>query len=426
MGFSRIISILIFVGTSLVLSSRLAYPLPRDALSSVVSVLPIWPDNNQRGTARPTDIKPEGSGVVLRDGVVATAWHVIERAETIEVRLNDGRVLPAKFIAKDVASDIALISVVTDLKPIEIAPEPQLAEPVCAIGNAYGFGLSVTCGVVSAVSVTNAGFNPVEDFVQTDAAINPGMSGGALVDKNGHLTGMISAIFSSKSDTNIGVNFAVSVPLLLSVANDLIEQGAVRYPKPGWRLNMATRAQLQNMAAPIVDVVLDGSPASRAGVEAGDRIIKIGKRHVRTPNDAIAALAIVPADQQNVEVSLQRDGQAVTVSLPLDSEEVESVAAATQDVEDCGYPAPVCLLRQAVFPVSSYDPVASGTRIGPNLIVTNRHVVGDRKDAIVHTPDGPRNAKVIPSAYSGDLVLLEVDGLPEAGFIPDIGNSVLE
>lgn len=426
MRLHRIFSILVFVGTSLVISTKLAHSLHRDVLSSVVSVLPVWSNSNQVGTARPSDAKPEGSGVVIRDGVIVTAWHVIDRAETIEIRLNDGRILPTRLIAKDEASDIALISVETELNPIEIAPEPQLAESVCAIGNAYGFGLSVTCGVVSATFVTNAGFNPVEDFVQTDAAINPGMSGGALVDKNGRLVGMISAIFSSKSDTNIGVNFAASVPLLLRVANDLIDHGEVRYPKPGWRLNLANRTQLKSLAAPVVDAVSNGSPASKAGVKPGDRIVKIGQRSVQTPKDVITALAIVPMDQATVEISLQRGGQAVIVSLPLESDEVTETTPVTRDSGDCAHSAPVCLLRQAVFPVSSYDPIASGTRIGPNLVVTNRHVVGDRMDAIVHTPNGPREAKVIPSAYSGDLVLLEVEGMPEAGYIPDLENSVLE
>ena len=185
-----------------------AQALPADTLKSVVSVLPVWPGRPQGGTGGRPGVAPEGSGVVLRPGHIATAWHVVKPARRIDIRLSDGRILPARLIARDEASDIAVLGVDAALPPIGIAPAPRLAQPVCAVGNAYGLGLSVTCGVVSALNVSNAGFNPVEDFVQTDAASNPGVSGGALVDSEGRLVGMMSAIFASGSDTNIGVNFA--------------------------------------------------------------------------------------------------------------------------------------------------------------------------------------------------------------------------
>ena len=161
-----------------------------------------------------------------------------------------GRILPARLIAKDAASDIAVLGVDAELPPIGIASPPQLAQPVCSVGNAFGLGLSVTCGVVSALNVSNAGFNPVEDFVQTDAASNPGVSGGALVDAEGRLVGMMSAIFASKADNNIGVNFAVSTDLLLRVVDALVADGEVRYPSPGWRLRTAPRGRLAKVGPP--------------------------------------------------------------------------------------------------------------------------------------------------------------------------------
>ena len=402
-----------------------AHALSADTLKSVVSVLPVWPGRTQAGAGGSPGVAPEGSGVVLQPGLVATAWHVVKPAKRIDIRLADGRILPAQLIAKDAASDIAVLGVEVELVPIGIAPALQLAQPVCAVGNAYGLGLSVTCGVVSALNVSDAGFNPVEDFVQTDAAANPGVSGGALVDAEGRLVGMMSAIFASEGDTNIGVNFATSTELLLRVVEALISDGEVQYPSPGWRLEAAGRDQLATVAAPVISEVSDDGPAAMAGIEPGDVILKIGARRVRTPRDALAALAVVPDVSAPLDITLQRDGQRRVVALSFDAAPTVSDAPDTSEsLGDCPHPTPVCRVRQAVFPVSSFDPIASATRIGPTLLVTNRHVVADRPDAVLHTPDGPRGARVIPSAYLGDLALLEVQGLPGDGFIPDLEGEV--
>ena len=402
-----------------------AYALSVDTLESVVSVLPVWPGRAQGGAGGRPGVAPEGSGVVLQPGLVATAWHVVKPATRIDIRLSDGRILPAHLIAKDAASDIAILGVEAELVPIEISPAPQLAQPVCAIGNAYGLGLSVTCGVISALNISSAGFNPVEDFVQTDAAANPGVSGGALVDSEGRLVGMMSAIFASDGETNIGVNFATSTALLLRVANALTSDGEVEYPSPGWQLEAAGRDQLATVAAPVVGEVGDGSPAAMAGIEPGDLILKIGSRRIRTPRDATAALAVVPDIGTPLDIALQRDGQQRVVALSLEAVPTTPEATDTPEViGDCLHPVPVCRVREAVFPVSSFDPIASATRIGPTLLVTNRHVVADRPDAVVHTPDGPRSARVIPSAYLGDLALLEIQGLPENRYIPDLEGEV--
>ncbi|MCY4231336.1 MAG: trypsin-like peptidase domain-containing protein [Alphaproteobacteria bacterium] len=405
--------------------------LPAGTLESVVSVLPVWLGRPQGGAGGRPGAAPEGSGVVLRPGLVVTAWHVVKPARRIDIRLSDGRLLPAQLAAKDAASDIALLRVDASLPPIEIAPAPQLAEPVCLIGNAFGLGLSVTCGVVSALSATDTGFNVVEDFVQTDAAANPGVSGGALVDRKGRLVGMMSAIFASGGDTDIGVNFAVSTELLTRVVEALIADGRVEYPAPGWQLAVPGRDQLVRQAAPVVRAVSEEGPAERAGIRPGDAILAIGPRRVRTPRDAVAALAIIRDPGVPVEVVLLRDGQEQTVALSFDAVPVQvletpQTPGTSEALADCPHPAPVCRIRQAVFPVSGFDPAASATRIGPALLVTNRHVVADRSEAVLHTPDGPKEARVIPSAYSGDLALLEARGLPAAGFVPDLEGAVVE
>lgn len=403
-----------------------AVAVSTDTLRSVVSVLPVWPGRAQGGAGAARGTAPEGSGVVLRPGVIATAWHVVEPADSISVRLSDGRTVPARLIGHDPATDIALLRVDQADTAIPIAPNAQLAAPVCAIGNAFGFGLSVTCGVVSALSLTNAGFNPVEDFVQTDAATNPGMSGGALVDDNGHLVGMLSAIFASNGQTNIGVNFAVSSELLLRVADALIEEGEVRYPAPGWRLAAAGPEQLAVLPAPVVRTVRAGGGAAAIGIQPGDHIVRVAERRVLTPRDAHAALAVLPQGTDAVDLVVERYGEMLSLRLPLEPPEPAVEEAAVDLLGDCPHPRAVCVVRQAVFPVSSFDPIASATRIAPDLLVTNRHVVGDRMDAVVHTPAGPRGGRVVPSAFEGDLILLQVDGLPLGGHVPALDGDSLD
>ncbi|MGV2975911.1 trypsin-like peptidase domain-containing protein [Roseibium alexandrii] len=421
---ARFISCLVAAIAAALLAGTPAKASPAAALEHVVSVLPVWPGHQQGGAGARPGRAPEGSGVVVREGLIATAWHVIEPATRIDVRISDGRILPARLVAQDASTDIALLSIDEPIKPIEIAETPAIAQPVCAIGNAFGLGLSITCGVVSALNVSNAGFNTVEDFVQTDAAANPGSSGGALVDKDGQLVGMVSAIFASDADANIGVNFAVSSQLLLRVTDALMADGSVTYLEPGWRLNRARRSQLAEIAAPVVVSVDSGSPAERAGIKVGDQIVTIGARRVLSPRDATAAVAILPGTTDQVSLTLQRSGETKTVLLSF-AEEAAQVASQRETAKDpdCPYPEDVCQMRQSVFPVSSFDPVGSATRIADDLLVTNRHVVGNSKTATVHTPSGPKTAIVVPSAYSGDLALLQVDGLPDRSVIPALNAS---
>lgn len=421
-NFRKMLALLaavLVLGMSLVPSGVLA--TPEDALRSVVSVLPVWPGRPQGGAGQPTGVAPEASGVVVRPGIVATAWHVVEPAERIDVRLADGRVLPARLAGQDAASDIAVLAIEAEVPVFEIGPAPALASRACSIGNAYGLGLSVTCGVVSALHVSDAGFNPVEDFVQTDAAANPGVSGGALVDGSGRLIGMMSAVFASGADTNIGINFAVSSDLLMRVTDAILADGQVTYVEAGWQLRRASREQLARLAAPEVTGLAPDGAAARAGVRAGDQVVRIGDRRIRTPRDAVRALALVVPSAPPVPVLLSRDGAERTVELAFAAVEAPlpkaPVPQAAEGVGDCPHPAEVCTARQAVFPISAFDPVASATRVGARLLVTNRHAVADHETAVVHTPGGPREARVLASDYRGDLAVLEVDGLPADGSV---------
>ena len=193
------------------------------AAPSVVVIEPTWPGYNRPGFGAPPGTAPAGTGIFIgtgdRSSHLVTAAHVITRATEIEIVTEDGMRHAAAVIAVDNQRDIAILETKLKRRPIMLRlTDPAIGEHGCAIGNSFGLGLSISCGVVSAIHRKQVGFNPIEDFVQTDAAINPGGSGGALVDADGRLIGMIDGIFTKEADIDAGVNFAVSVPLLIEGA----------------------------------------------------------------------------------------------------------------------------------------------------------------------------------------------------------------
>ena len=187
------------------------------ASPSVVSVLPTWPGFKKPGFGAPPGTAPEGTGIVISSlGHILTASHVISRAKKIEIRDINGNKFDAILIFNDIKTDLAIIKAEINIAPIKISiKKPQIASSTCLISNSFGLDLGITCGVISATGRKNTGFNQIENFIQTDAAANPGSSGGALVDHNGKLIGMMSGIFTKNTDTNSGVNFAVSSELIL-------------------------------------------------------------------------------------------------------------------------------------------------------------------------------------------------------------------
>lgn len=287
-------------------------------LDSVVSVLPLWPGQPQGGQPDlPPGTAPEGTAVAIAPGgYLATALHVVDRALEVTVRLPDGRHAAAEVVGKDAASDLALLKIDAALPPLPYAPEPALGAPVCAVGNQFGLDLSVTCGVVSALHRAGTGFNTVEDFVQTDAVVNPGASGGALVDAEGRLVGLLSAIFTMESDANIGVNFAASAALVRRVMEDLQAHGQVRRGKAGLGLDELTEEERFSLSGVRVRGVLPGGAAEAAGVRAGDLLTAVDGRRVGRVAEAIAAIQLKRPGQA-VVLSLSRAGRPLTASLIL-------------------------------------------------------------------------------------------------------------
>jgi S1-C subfamily serine protease len=246
---------------------------------------------------------PRAASPRCEGGYLVTALHVVARATAIKVRLPDGRQLPAELVGRDPPTDLAVLKVAAELPPLPEAPEPALGAPVCAVGNQFGLDLSVTCGVVSALHRSGTGFNPIEDFVQTDASVNPGASGGPLVDGQGRLVGVLSAIFTKDADANIGVNFAASVALVRRVTDDLIDHGRVIRARSGLRVADLKPAERARLVGARVLSVVPGGAAQAAGVAAGDVIVAVGARRVRKASDVVSAL------------QLYRPGERVTISL---------------------------------------------------------------------------------------------------------------
>jgi len=190
------------------------------ASPSVVVIEPTWPGYSRPGFGAPPGTAPAGTGFYVgsmaKSQYLVTAAHVVSRAIRVETVDEDGTRHEADIVAIDSARDIAVLRTDSARRPIALYREdPQVGGHACAIGNSFGLGIGISCGVISAIHRQDVGFNAIEDFVQTDAAVNPGASGGALVDPQGRLIGMIDGIFTKDADIDAGVNFAVSVPLLI-------------------------------------------------------------------------------------------------------------------------------------------------------------------------------------------------------------------
>jgi len=288
-------------------------------LNSVVSVLPNWLRwKQEKKTPSRQPKAPEGSAVaIFPGGYLITNAHVIGNAKEVDIRLNDGRLVDVEVVGRDLRTDLALLKAPQDFPVLEPAPAPKLGDPVCAVGNQFGLGLSVTCGVASALNRTGTGFNPIEDFVQTDAVINPGGSGGALVDANARLVGVVSAIFTKESDSNIGINFVTSIDLITRVATDLRDHGRVLWAKSGFRVAALTMEQRrQSSGGRIIHVTKEG-PADDAGLKPGDIVTKIGPRQIIRPTDVASALAGYRAGGQ-VPVTYVREKTEAETSLTLE------------------------------------------------------------------------------------------------------------
>lgn len=265
-----------------------------------------------------------GSGVIVRaDGYVLTNHHVIDGAEQVTVELTDGRSFKAEVVGSDAPSDLAVLKIAgaSNLQTLSLGNSDAVAvgDVVLAVGNPLGVGQTVTMGIVSAKGRATGGTN-FEDFIQTDAPINQGNSGGALVNTDGELVGINSQILSP-SGGNIGIGFSIPANMARNVMTQLIEQGTVRRGMLGVTIqpvtsDIARSLGLETVRGALVNGVQADSPAARAGLKRGDVITRINGAEVKDGNELRNRVAQV-APGTKLPIDLLRDGkaQALTVTV---------------------------------------------------------------------------------------------------------------
>jgi len=243
-----------------------------------------------------------GSGVIVSPaGYILTNNHVVDAADAIQVVLPDGRKSTAKVVGTDPETDLAVIKVDLDQLPVIVlghADTAKVGDVVLAIGNPFGVGQTVTMGIISALGRNNLRINNFENFIQTDAAINFGNSGGALIDTNGNLLGINSAIYS-QTGGSVGIGFAIPVSTVKTVMESIITSGHV---VRGWigvesqeiTPELAESFGLQRTSGAIIAGVVRNGPADKAGIRPGDILLSVEGKDVHDTNEMLNLIAALP------------------------------------------------------------------------------------------------------------------------------------
>jgi len=282
-----------------------------------------------------------GSGVIVsKDGYILTNNHVIAEADEILIDFPDEKEdeFPATIVGTDPRSDLAVLKVELE-DPLPAATlgnsdQIEVGDIVLAIGNPFGLGQTVTMGIISATGrkqvIPRQSGVLYQDFIQTDASINQGNSGGALIDAEGRLIGINTAIFS-RTGENLGIGFAVPINMARNVMEQLIEQGRVSRGYMGVNIDdldedLAESFGLDSETGALVTFVEPDSPADKAGLVAGDIILKINDTPIKNVNDLLLTVS-QEAPGSTVEVDISRDGDARTLQVTLTERPDESARA---------------------------------------------------------------------------------------------------
>ncbi|MDY4562461.1 MAG: trypsin-like peptidase domain-containing protein [Candidatus Cryptobacteroides sp.] len=276
------------------------------------------------------EVQGSGSGVIIReDGYIVTNNHVIAGANAIEVTLNNNRTYPARLIGTDPATDVALIKIEESglpIVPFADSDHLRLGEWVLAIGSPYDLRSTITAGIVSAKgrSMPKDPNNPnefrIESFIQTDAAVNPGNSGGALVNKEGKLVGVNTAIIS-QTGSYAGYSFAVPSNIVKRITDDLMDYGTVHRARLGIVMlpindEIANELKLSSVNGVYITDMASDSAAAEAGIKVGDVVVEIGGSKV-TGVSSVQELVnnFHPGDR--AEVKVIRGGEALSFEVVL-------------------------------------------------------------------------------------------------------------
>jgi Do/DeqQ family serine protease len=265
-----------------------------------------------------------GSGVVVTaDGYILTNNHVVEGSRQVEVELTDGRTMKATVVGADAPSDLAVLKV--EAKSLQTLPlgdsdNVRVGDVALAVGNPLGVGQTVTMGIISAKGRATGGGDSYEDFIQTDAPINQGNSGGALVNTRGELVGINSQILST-SGGNIGIGFAIPSNMAKNVMDQLVSGGAVHrgmlgVTVQGINSDLAGSLGLSGVKGALVSAVSEDSPAEKAGLKRGDVITAIDGQAVKDSNSLRNTVSRLKPGS-TVALTLFRSGQERQVSVRL-------------------------------------------------------------------------------------------------------------
>lgn len=279
------------------------------------------------GAPSKQDFRALGSGVIIdaAKGYVVTNNHVVDNATKINVKLSDGRSYEAKVIGKDPRTDIALLQLkdAKNLTAIKIADSDQLrvGDYTVAIGNPYGLGETVTSGIVSALGRSGLNVENYENFIQTDAAINRGNSGGALINLNGELIGINTAILAPDGG-NIGIGFAIPSNMVKNLTSQMVEFGQVKRGElgiMGTELNseLAKAMKVDAQKGAFISQVLPKSAAAKAGIKAGDVIVSMNGKSINSFAGFRAEIGTLPVGSK-MTLGLLRDGKPVNVEVTLE------------------------------------------------------------------------------------------------------------
>ena len=279
----------------------------------------------QQGTPKQREMTGSGSGVIItKDGYIVTNNHVIEGATNIEVILNSNQTYKATLVGTDPATDVALLKIDADglpAIPFGDSDKLRLGEWVIAIGSPYDLRSTITAGIVSAKgrSMPNyTGEFKIESFIQTDAAVNPGNSGGALVDKNGNLVGINTAIVS-QTGSYTGYSFAVPSNIVKKIVYDLMDYGSVKRAVLGITMQpvddkIAKELKLSSLNGVYIVEVSKSGAADKAGVKVGDVLVSIDSTKITTPSSVQEAVSrFSPGD--TAVLTVIRDGRQVRLNV---------------------------------------------------------------------------------------------------------------
>jgi serine protease Do len=283
-----------------------------------------------------------GSGFIIDpSGIIVTNNHVVNEGDVITVTLDDGTELPGTVLGTDQATDLAVVKVTIDRRLPFVtfgdSDRARIGDWVVAIGNPFGIGSSVTVGVISARG-RDLRAGPYDDYLQIDAAINSGNSGGPVFDTLGRVIGVNTAIFSPNGG-NVGIGFAIPATIVNDVTSQLRNGGQVRRGWLGVQIqdvtpDIARSLGLENAEGALIADVLPGGPAERAGVQPGDIVVRFGDKPVKDPKDLSRQVAA--ADEgQDIFLTVLRDGNQRRIKVDIGDQ-----AAALAEVNGGGAAAP--------------------------------------------------------------------------------------